>query len=61
MNKRQAKIEALSACGMILLSSLDSGLGVDIGSEDDYERFYQAVTEIAKRLIERSNRMARRR
>ena len=57
MNKRRAKIEALSACGTILLTSLDSGLGCDIENEDDCERFKQAVTEIAERLIERSDKM----
>ena len=54
MNKRQARIEALSASARILFTSLESGLDFEVEDKEDVKKLRAAVYEIAERLEERS-------
>ena len=53
MNKRQAKVEALSACAEVLFGFRDSDFAIE-GSDKDREKLMKAIDEIALRLWDRS-------
>ena len=59
MNKRQAKIEALSACAAVLFGLADSDFGDELGDEDR-KKLLRAVKDISRRLWERSMKLQER-
>ena len=59
MNKRQAKVEALSACAEILFGFRDSDFGYEC-SDEDREKLMKEIDEIAQRLWDRSEDLKQR-
>lgn len=53
MNKRQAKIEALSACATVVFNLHDSDFGLE-KSDKDREKLMKEIDKIAQRLWNRS-------
>ena len=59
MNKRQAKIDALSASAVVLFGLADSDFGDEL-CDENREKLLRAVNNIAQRLWERSMKLKER-
>ena len=59
MNKRQAKIEALSACAEMIFGFRDSDWGSE-QNDEDREKLMREIDKIAQRLWDRSEDLKQR-
>ena len=64
MNKAAAKREACSLVGTMILASPNEfieGASAEYDTDDDEQRVYQALVDLANELIDRGNREGKRR